>query len=98
MILTAIQQISIKTSDCLYKKFEDLWAIIERCISSLLNQKPDNISNARPLLNKLSPVVIETFKCIFTFENAKKYEVIQNTSVQTSVYRIIKTVKIMLTY
>lgn len=92
MIFKSIQQISAKTNDCFYKKFEDLWAVIERCLSSILSQKEDHKSLLRPLLGKLISSIIDTFKCLFCYENAKEFEIVQSEKMQANLYNVLQKV------
>ena len=97
-IYKSIQQMAGKCRECVYKRFDELWRVFTDSVDCIVSEKPDPHMHSRSLVVKLSPTLVETFKCIFTGEVAKEYPTVISTKVQTSLLDLLKKAILLFPY
>jgi len=93
-IYKSIQQMVTKCKICVYRRFEETWKIYIDSINWIINDKPNTstTAHARPLVIKLTPTIVESFKTIFSAEIAKECELVLNEKVLSSLYQLIRKI------
>jgi len=85
-----IRQMVIKSQVCFYEKFNVIWKILMSSLSWIVSYRESVAANTRPLLLKLVPSIIKTFKNIFTPTVLKEFKTILSKDYLFDLYNILK--------
>ncbi len=79
-----------KCKTCVYHKFDETWRIFVESINWIINDKPGTHAHARPLVIKLTPVIVDSFKTIFSSEVTAEHGPVLSEKIQASLYVLLR--------